>query len=188
METPAEIAFQGMEPVESLRAAIVKHIAGLEQRFGRVTACRVVLKGPGEHHRTGGLYEVNIRLALPEGREVEVARTPKADERHADVNFALNDAFKRARRQLQDRSRRLHGQVKVHAAQPIGAVTKLDASGEFGFLQSADGREIYFHKNSALNGAFPKLQVGTRVTFSEEIGEKGPQASTVRLLGKHGMR
>ena len=30
-----------------------------------VTACRVVLKGPGGHHRTGGLYEVNIRLALP---------------------------------------------------------------------------------------------------------------------------
>jgi hypothetical protein len=26
------------------------------------------------------------------------------------------------------------------------------------------------------------------VSFAEEIGEKGPQASTVRLLGKHGLR
>jgi hypothetical protein len=26
------------------------------------------------------------------------------------------------------------------------------------------------------------------VTFAEEMGEKGPQASTVRLLGKHGLR
>jgi hypothetical protein len=26
------------------------------------------------------------------------------------------------------------------------------------------------------------------VTFAEEPGEKGPQASTVKLLGRHGMR
>jgi hypothetical protein len=26
------------------------------------------------------------------------------------------------------------------------------------------------------------------VTFAEEMGEKGPQATTVRLLGKHGLR
>ena len=33
-----------------------------------------------------------------------------------------------------------------------------------------------------------KLAAGTRVTFAEEAGEKGPQASTVKLLGKHAMR
>jgi cold shock CspA family protein len=55
-------------------------------------------------------------------------------------------------------------------------------------LRTNDGREIYFHQNSVLNGAFPKLKVGTRVIFSEEVGNKGPQASTVKLLGKHGMR
>jgi phage shock protein A len=36
-----------------------------------------------------------------------------ADQRHADVNFAINDAFKRARR-LQDQVRRLQGHVKTH--------------------------------------------------------------------------
>jgi hypothetical protein len=30
--------------------------------------------------------------------------------------------------------------------------------------------------------------VGSRVTFAEEPGEKGPQASTVKVLGKHGLR
>ena len=114
METPTQIEFQGMEPAESLRAEIERHILALEEVFGRVTACRVVLKGPGKHHRNGGLYEVNVRLALPEGREVEVSRTPKADERHADVHFAINDAFKRARRQLQDQALRMQGQVKSH--------------------------------------------------------------------------
>jgi cold shock CspA family protein len=188
MQTPIEIDHQGTEALPpSVRVSIAKHISELEQRFGRITACRVVLKGPGGHHRTGGLYEVNIRLALPDGREVDVARTPKADERHSNLAFAVNDAFKRARRQLQDHVRRLQGQVKHHEGEPSGTVTVLDASGEFGFLESADGREVYFHKNSVLDG-FKKLAIGTRVTFSEEQGEKGPQASTVRLLGKHRMR
>jgi len=93
METPVHIEFLGMEPQEKLRAAIARHVADLEKRFGRITACRVVLKGPGQHHRTGGLFEVHIRLALPDEKEVNVGHKPDADQRHADVNFAINDAF-----------------------------------------------------------------------------------------------
>jgi len=189
METAAEIDFQGIEPSLSVREAIDAHIRALEERCGRITACRVVIKGPGSHHRAGGLYEVNIRLALPDGREVDVARTPRADERHADLDFAVNDAFKRARRRLQDKVRRMQGHVKTHeGALPIGTVTRVDAGGEFGFLESADGREIYFHRNSVLDDGFSRLVVGTRVGFFEEAGEKGAQASTVRIVGKHGMR
>jgi cold shock CspA family protein len=186
MQALLQIDFQGMQPQQPLRDIIESDVAELERLFGRITSCRVVLKAPGEHHRTGGLYEVNIRLALPNGKEVNIGRTPRQDERHADVNFALADAFKRARRQLQDRVRRLRGEEKVHAAQPIGTVTRI--GDEFGFLEAADGREIYFHHNSVLGGAFSRLQVGTRVTFAEEDGEKGPQATSVHLLGKHGLR
>lgn len=188
METPAEIDFQGMEPVDGLRESIIEHISKLEQRFGRITACRVVLKGPGERHQTGGLYEVNIRLALPDRREVDVARTAPLDERYGDVSFAINDAFKHARRRLQDHVRRMQAQTKAHEGQPIGTVRELNVVDGYGFLESADGRDIYFHKNSVLDDAFPRLRTGTRVAFSEELGEKGPQASTVRILGKHKMR
>ena len=188
MQTPVQIDFQGIDVSATTREAIEKHVAQLEQRCGRVTACRVVLKGPGEHHRTGGLYEVNIRLALPDGREVDVSRTPKADERHSDLPFAINDAFKRARRRLQDQVRRMQGQVKQHEGQPIGTVTRIDELGEFGIIKAADGHEVYFHRNSVFNNAFNKVSIGMRVTYAEEAGEKGPQASTVRLLGKHGMR
>ena len=89
-------------------------MAELEQRYGRVTACRVVLKGPGGHHRTGGLYEVNVRLALPNGREVNVGRTAQADERQAGLSFAINDAFQHARRRLQDHVRRVRSSTKVN--------------------------------------------------------------------------
>ena len=188
MQTPVEIEYQGMEARPQIQAALVKHVAELEQRCGRVTACRVVLKAPGGHHRTGGLYEINIRLALPEGREVNIGRTPQNDERYADLNFALNDAFKRARRQLQDQARKLQGQVKQHESPPMGTVKEIDPLGEFGFIEASDGREIYFHRNSVLNDGFADLTVGARVTFAEEMGDKGPQASTVKLMGKHGLK
>ena len=188
METPVQIDFQGMQARTDVRDSIEKHVAELERRYGRVTACRVVVKGPSGHHRTGGLYEVNIHLALPNGREVNIGRTPPADERHADLSFAINDAFKHARRQLQDQVRRLQGQVKQHESQPIGTVKTIDPSGQFGFLEAPDGHEVYFHRNSVLDGAFDRLAVGTHVTVAEEMGEKGPQASTVELLGKHRLR
>ncbi len=188
MQTPVELDFQGLAGTPAIKSAIAAHVAQLEQRYGRITACRVVLKGPGSHHHTGGLYEVNIRLALPEGREVNVGRTAQADERHSDLTFALDDAFKRARRRLQDQVRRLQGQVKHHDDEPDGTVVRLDPAGEFGFLQSSDGREVYFHRNSVLHGAFSRLAVGSRVAYAEEMGEKGPQASTVKLLGKHKLR
>jgi len=188
MQTPVEIDFQGISEDAHTRASIQQHLAALEERCGRVTACRVVLKGPSGHHRTGGLYEVHINLMLPNSRAVNVGRTPPADKRHSDLAFTINDAFKHARRQLQDQVRRMQGRVKRYEREPIGTVKKLDGSGGFGFLEAADGREVYFHRNSVLEGAFGRLTVGMRVTFAEAMGEKGPQASTVRLLGKHNLR
>jgi cold shock CspA family protein len=188
MQTPPQVDFQGLSATPQIQDAIARHIEQLEERWGRITACRVVVKGPGERHREGGLYEVHIRLALPEGREVNVARTPPEDERHSDLTFAIDDAFRHARRQLQDRARRVQGQVKHHEGQPTGTVVQLDPLGEFGLLQTADGREVYFHCNSVLGGGFSRLQIGSRVAFVEEAGDKGAQASTVRILDKHALR
>ena len=50
------------------------------------------------------------------------------------------------------------------------------------FSKTLDGSEIYFHKHSVLHDAFDRLTIGSRVAFSEELGEKGEQASTVRPL------
>ena len=114
METPLQIDFQGMDAKAAIREAIEKQVAQLEERFGRVTAGRVVVKAPGGRHRTGGLYEINIHLALPEGRDVNIDHTRQNDERYSDLDFALNDTFKRARRQLQDQVRVMRGDVKHH--------------------------------------------------------------------------
>ena len=188
MQTQSQIEFQNLNPTQDIKDAIGRHVAELEQRWGRVTACRVVVKGPGQRHHVGGLYDVHIHLTLPDGREVNVERTAPEDERRADLAFAVNDAFKRARRQLQDQVRRTQGQVKHHEGPPIATVARLDPSGEFGFLETIDGQEVYFHRNSVVGDGYSRLRVGSRVTFAEELGEKGAQASTVKPLGKHGLR
>ena len=120
MQTPVKIDFQGMDANPDVRSKIVKHLIQLEERYSRITAGRVVLKAPGDHHHKGGLYEVSIRLALPEGREVNISHTAQNDERHSDLTFAIDDAFHRDRRQLQDQARKLQGQVKHHDDAPIG--------------------------------------------------------------------
>jgi cold shock CspA family protein len=188
MQVLAHIDFQGMEPSVQLRQRAEEWIGKLETRFGRITSCRVAIKAPGEHHKTSGLYEVMIDLALPDGRNVTAARTPAADERFQNARFAVDEAFKRTRRRLQDQARRLRGEVKVHVAPPLATVVNLHREDGFGFVLTADNREIYFHRNSVLDDEFDRLEVGTRVSFDEELGIKGAQASTVRVLGKHGLR
>ena len=117
MESPVQISFEGINESQSVRDTITAQIVKLEELFDHITACRVSVTGPSDRHRNGGLYQVHIRLALPEGREVNVNRSPKVDERLSDLTFAINDAFHRARRQLQDNVREMQGRTKTHAAQ-----------------------------------------------------------------------
>lgn len=137
MKTDPQIDFQGMEPSEAFREQILTQIRRLEDRYGRLTACRVVVKAPGARHQTGGLYDVHIHLTLPDERQVAVERTPHLDERFQRFEFALHDAFNRAVRQLQDQVGEMRGKVKLHDEQPTGVVKKLLPEDGYGFLESA---------------------------------------------------
>ncbi|SFK87236.1 cold-shock protein [Methylocapsa palsarum] len=98
---------------------------------------------------------------------------------------AIKDAFAAAQCQIEDVVREMRGQVKFHEPADYGRVSKFVAGDDYGFIETADGREVYFHRNSVLDNAFDRLTVGAEVRFVEEAGEKGPQASTVREVGKH---
>ncbi len=187
--TPVQIEVQGFMPSAHVRELIETNMAKLENRHGRVASCRVAIRAPGPHHVIGEPYSVSIWLSLPQGREVKVGPTPnKADQRQADVAFAIHDAFRRAMRQLRDQRARLGRQVKKHVSPSIGKVSQIDPGKHFGFLVTADGRELFFHENSVLANGFAKLKPGTSVAYHEEIGEKGPQASTVRIVRRSTVR
>ena len=116
MESLAKFTFEGERVNDHARAMAKNHVRNLEAKFGRIIACHVDVRSPSGHHRSGSAFAVKIRLSLPNGREVNVGSAPILDERHADIAFALNDAFHRARRQLQDLVRVMQGVVKTSRA------------------------------------------------------------------------
>lgn len=199
MQLEPMITFRGIGPSEALETDIRQRIHKLETYYHGIMACRVLVELAQRHHETGNRYHVRIDLTVP-GEEIVVAheaslraraqgaaleRARKADEsgperKHAHV--AVRRAFDIARRRLQDYARRQRGAVKALVRQPRGRVSQLHPDRGFGYLLAPDGHEVYFQKNSVVRDAFDQLVVGSPVAFVEEAGNKGPQASTVRLL------
>ena len=183
IKIPLQLTLRNMPPSEAIEAHIRERATKLDAFSDRIMSCRVVVEAPHRHHHKGKLYHVRIDMTVP-GGELVVNREPSKHASHKDVYVAIRDAFGGARRKLQDYVRRQRGQVKLHEPTPLARVSRLFPQDGFGFLETADGREIYFHKNSVLGGGFAHMEVGSEVYFAEEKGEKGPQASTVKLVGK----
>jgi len=112
METPLRISFQGSDVSEALSQMIVGHVDALEHLYGRLTACHVIIRVPDKHHRTGGLYNANIHMTLPGGIDINIDHTPQADERFSSPQFAVSDAFRRAKRLIKEHVHKQRGDVK----------------------------------------------------------------------------
>jgi cold shock CspA family protein len=166
-----------------MRAEIAVQIRRLEKFSPSITSCRVVVTGPQTRHRSGDPLQIRLFIAMPEHRNVVVDRSHGGEREHALV--VIREDFDAAVRQIEDAQCEMRGQIKDHVAESHGRVTKFLAGENCGFIETPDGREVYFHRNAVLNGAFDHLSVGAEVRFVEEQGAKGVQASTVRLMGKH---
>ncbi len=179
MQRPLKITARDFPLSEAVEAEIREKAAALDDYFERISGCEVTVQAPTiRHHRKGGPFIVGIRLTVP-GKELEVDH--QAEE---ELSQAIREAFDAARRQLEDYARELRGAVKTHEAIALGRITRLEPELDHGFLEAPDHREIYFHRNSVLDGGFDKLELGAEVRFAEEEGEQGPQASTVVIIKK----
>jgi hypothetical protein len=118
METPLQIELDGVKSSDYLNELIESNLSKIEKRFGRATACRVVVRAPNAHHQSGEPFEVSIRITLPTKKEINVNHTPGQDDRLKDLTAAINAAFKRALRQLDSESQLMQGRVKNHASPP----------------------------------------------------------------------
>lgn len=209
MELAVQITFHNLEPSGDLQQWVQTEAAKLDKYYGRITSCRVLIEMPHAHRSTGNTYNVRIDLGVP-GDELVVkyestlrapsrgrgdkrqSRRMEKEEGHKNPRAAVTTAFKLARRQLEDFSRKLRGEVKTHVRQPhaemkatgpdrLGHVLRLFPEKGFGFLESPDGREIYFHRNAVIGEEFENLKLGEPVKFNEEPGEKGPHATIVKV-------
>jgi ribosomal subunit interface protein len=178
---PIQISWREIPSNNAVEKYIQQKALKLATFYSRVTSCQVRVEPFHQHRQQGKLYHVRIELEVP-GKVLVVNRQPQLHMAHKDLYVAIRDAFEEAQRQLQKYADHLHQEVKSHASEPRGAVSKLFPQEGYGFIIAPDGREIYFHRHSVLAEGFDKLGIGTEVTFVEEPGEQGPQASTVRQV------
>jgi ribosomal subunit interface protein len=184
MKIPLSITFRGVDPSPAVKDAVQERADKLEKFYGDIMHCHVVVEKPHQHHHKGNLYHIRIDVTVP-GNELVVQRAPEAHHAHEDPYVAIRDAFDSMRRQLEDYARIRRGKVKTHEVPAHGRVFQLDPEHDHGKLETPDGREVYFHRNSVVDTPFDKLTIGAEVRYVEELGEKGPQASSVYLIGKH---
>jgi ribosomal subunit interface protein len=113
MLIPLQIKFHNLEPSPAIEESVRKHATKLEQFRGDIVSCRVTVESPHKHKHKGRLYHVVIDVRT-EGDEIVVSRRPDDEQAHEDVYVAIRDAFKAARRQLQDHLKIQRGHVKKH--------------------------------------------------------------------------
>jgi cold shock CspA family protein len=202
MLMPPQVTFRGIKHSPELEAAVLDRVSWLEQFYQGIVSCRVLIEAPHRHRRDGRHFHLTIELTVPNSEPIVVSHAPsmhgplkdtgagehlkasETDSVHRYARVTIHDAFDVARRRLQDFARRQRGAVKLHQTPAHGVVSVLMPDEGYGFIE-ADERQIYFNRASVLDTAFDELSIGKPVAFIEEKGDKGPQASSVRVLGKH---
>ncbi|NDG84710.1 MAG: HPF/RaiA family ribosome-associated protein [Proteobacteria bacterium] len=184
MQIPVQVSFRHLEYSPYIARAVKKRARALQKYYPRITSLRVLVEPSAQKHTRGNLYHIRIDLTLP-GKEVVVSRDPTLHHAHEDIYVAIRDAFRAARRQVEDHVRRNFRKKDTALATlgpDQGRITRIFPNEGCGFITTLDGREIYFHENSVVGGGFAALSAGSPVRFVESMGEKGPQASTVQAL------
>jgi cold shock CspA family protein len=185
MDVPLELSFRGVEKTPDLEQLVEREVDKLH-RASRFTSCRVAVEQPHQHQRTHNPYRVRIEVTMPPGKDLVVTKEPRDSDRYDNVSTVIRKAFDAMERQLKETAEKRRGDVKSHAGEATALVSRLFPDEDYGFLQTPDGREIYFHRNAVLHEDYERLVIGTEVRYAETMGTKGPQASTVQIVNKPG--
>lgn len=188
MQAPIEIAFHNIEKAAWAEDAIRDHVARLEQMFDRLTTCRVRVDQRANNANNTIPPVVRIELSVPGHRDIVVAHEPDRLQRKfqaPDLHNAINEAFRIAERRLgqfkdQLKDRTAAGRHEA-ANEMLGQIVEITPAEDFGFLLTASGGLLYFHRNSVLTGDFDRLEVGDQIHYVEEMGDTGPIATKVRV-------
>ena len=186
MRVPLQISFRNVTPSETVDARIREKVAELEQFAPHIISCRVIVEALHRHHRKGRLYHVRVDVRVP-GADIVVSREHQLAHEHEDIYVAIRDAFAATVRKLEDFIRRQRADTKLHEVPLHGRVARLYAYEGYGFIDTPEGIEVYFHRNAVIGGNFEELEIGDEVRFAMPAaeGDKGPQASVVQPIGKH---
>ncbi len=174
---PLDIHIEGrqVEILPEWRAKIDEELGRLQQHYsGPILHARVDVLGTQHHHL--GVFEVHLVANVP-GEVITIIRQGEF------VLPLLVEAFDALDRRLAEHSRFIQQQVKAHEEfARVGRIIRLFPEGDYGFIETEDGLEVYFHANALKKGSFAALHPGTPVKFGQEEGEQGPQATWVQPI------
>ena len=176
MKLPLQIVMRDIPHSDAVEADIRSRVDKLDQFYPDIMRCRVVVELDGKHKHQGKQFNVRIDMTVP-GSEIVVDR-----DRGEDLYVVLRDAFDAAKRRLEDFARRQRGDVKTHEALVQGRVARILADEGYGFIATADGRELYFSRENVVHPLFEHLHAGMAVTFLEDAAAEGLQAKRVSAL------
>ncbi len=129
------------------------------------------------HHKEGG-YEVKLVASVPNDtvvvtRKGEMVR-PLLIEAFDVLSLQLKEILRKKRKSKKQVESPIEGDS-------FGIIHKVSPHESYGFITTYDEREIYFHENALKNAEIDDLVEGDSVIYGESLGDKGPQASWVRI-------
>ncbi|MBL4748302.1 MAG: ribosome-associated translation inhibitor RaiA [Magnetovibrio sp.] len=92
MQVPVKLSFHGCDHSDALESEIQGRLAKIENHYGRLTSCRIVVELPHKSHAQGKLFHVNIDMSIPGAGHV-LYNEKGQDPAHEDVHIAVRDAF-----------------------------------------------------------------------------------------------
>jgi CspA family cold shock protein len=63
-----------------------------------------------------------------------------------------------------------------------GTVKWFNSSKGYGFIEQEGGNDVFVHYQSIVSDGYKTLEEGQKVEFTESEGEKGPQATEVKII------
>ncbi len=187
MQVPLELTFRHLDKSPAVEALIRRRVEKLEQYRHNIISCRVLVERPHQHESSGSPYRVLLSLGVPPVKDVIIDSRPGQHELGESLQTIVNRTFDSAERRLKRLTERQRGNVKADAQRDnMAMVRRKFEAGGYGFLESLDGEEVYFHEHSVLNDNFKRLEIGTLVRFEAELGDEGLQASSVQIVDKPG--
>ncbi|HAK94912.1 MAG TPA: cold-shock protein [Planctomycetes bacterium] len=63
-----------------------------------------------------------------------------------------------------------------------GQINRLKTDRGFGFIRSANGEDVFFHRSAVVDNDFDRLREGQEVTFESESSPRGARAKNVKVV------
>jgi ribosomal subunit interface protein len=111
MKLPLQITLRHMDASPVLQRRIRELASRLDRFSEHVMRCHVIVEPPAHHKHQGFLYDFRIDIMVPD-EEIAIRHAHPAERAHEDPYVALRDAFRAARRKLEDYERKRRSHVK----------------------------------------------------------------------------